>query len=168
MSKSSFEYNGIGSSISCNYSQIGMLPSAMYPTPGMLSSPPISPTTTQGFYIVPNYAPTLSYNTLTSSCDRLPDGSCNISNSTPSCNGFFNIDQAYGRAANLCSTQYSRLPCGGMLPPPQPQPIHPHHHPSPQPHPHPHHHPSPQPHPHPHHHPSPQPHPHILPPGPMR
>jgi hypothetical protein len=60
---------------------------------------PIPLTTTSGSYIVPGYtAP--SYSTLTH-------------NMPPTCGGYFNIIQAYGKHAANCDTQYNKVKCGG-------------------------------------------------------
>lgn len=67
-------------------------------TPGSLGSPAVPSATVSGYYVVPNYA-AIGYSALTHDA------------SSPSCSGYFNIQDAYGANAAQCNTQYSQSPC---------------------------------------------------------
>lgn len=63
-----------------------------------LNKVPVPRSTVSGVYVVPTYgAP--GYNTLTHG------------NAAPSCSGFFNIGNAYGKGANNCNTQFVKRLC---------------------------------------------------------
>ena len=87
------EYTNVAVGNGCAYRTLNN-----YNQMGKGTSPPVPPTTVIGKYIVPMYgAP--GYNTLTHGLKG------------PSCSGFFNIVDAYGKGAENCSTQYATRLC---------------------------------------------------------
>ena len=62
-----------------------------------LNHPQVAPTTTRGYYVVPDYS-SIGYNALTHG--ELPSGA-----------GYYTIDGAYGKGANNCSTKYMQRLC---------------------------------------------------------
>ena len=59
---------------------------------------PPQPTNVTGTYIVPDWGMNYGYNSLTRG-------------DAPSCAGYFNIQGAYGKNANNCSTQFKTRSC---------------------------------------------------------
>lgn len=93
------EYNNsaVGSS-SCAYSTLSTYNSSHA---GLMGAPPYAaPVNTTGAYLVPAYA-VAGYNAL------------QHGDTQPSCSGFFNITNAYGKGANNCSTNYVQSLCNG-------------------------------------------------------
>jgi|TARA_B100000902_G_C27294063_1_gene908882 hypothetical protein len=65
---------------------------------GYMNTPPIPKSTTQNLYIVPNFS-AIGYDALTHGLK------------TPTCSGFYNITDAYGKGANNCNAQYIKQSC---------------------------------------------------------
>ena len=81
------------------YAQLGMYNGHVQ---GALGSPYVPPpSTTQGAYIVPCYAP-ITYDSLTHGM-------------APSYAGYFNITDGYGKSANNCNTKFVSRLCNGPV-----------------------------------------------------
>ena len=92
----SSEYNNAGVGNSCSYATLQHYNSV---SSGSMRLPPQH--NVPGQYIVPVWgAP--GYNTLTHG------------QKVGSCNGFFNIESAYGKNANHCNTKYITTLCGAQ------------------------------------------------------
>ena len=78
----------------CSYSTLGNYNGS---SRGTMGHPTVPATTVSGSYIVPDYG-TIGYNALTHG-------------DVPSCVGYFNITNAYGKNAASCSTRYSQRLC---------------------------------------------------------
>ncbi len=65
---------------------------------GYMNAPAVPNSTMQNVYLVPNFS-SIGYNALTHGL------------TTPTCSGFFNITNAYGKGANNCNAQYVKQSC---------------------------------------------------------
>tara|TARA_Y100000389_G_C17215478_1_gene390652 strand:+ start:310 stop:606 length:297 start_codon:yes stop_codon:yes gene_type:complete len=92
------EYNNSSVGSACSYATL-----AHYNNSGHMKVPvPQRTSGVSGAYVVPSYGVGSHVNTYAA----LTHG-----NKTGSCNGFFNITNAYGQGANNCNTQYQRQLC---------------------------------------------------------
>lgn len=80
---------------SCSYTSLSNYNSS---APGTLGSPAVKRSSVSGSYVVPNYS-AIGYDALTHN------------NAPPSCNGYFNISNAYGADAGSGKTNYRMSPC---------------------------------------------------------
>ena len=84
---------------SCSYANLSNYNSS---SDGTLSSPAFRAGVSSGHYLVPQYG-AVGYQTLThDSVD-------------PTCNGYFNIQNAYGADADNCNTQFASSDCAGNV-----------------------------------------------------
>ena len=80
---------------SCSYTNLANYNAS---APGTLGTPAIPASTVIGYQIVPQYS-AIGY-------DALTHGGV-----SPSCNGYFNVTNAYFPGAENCNTQYYNRPC---------------------------------------------------------
>ena len=84
----------------CSYSNL-----TKYNMVSQSMSPPLPNGNVTGYYIVPNYNPRPSY-------DTLIKGGCG------GCAAYPSIVSAYGEGADCCNTQYTKVCCQPACPPP--------------------------------------------------
>ncbi len=91
------EYNNSTVGAACSYATLSHYNNSA----GLGGGPPVPDRTrgVSGAYVVPSYGLGHGYNALTHG------------QKMGSCNGFFNITNAYGKNANNCNTQYVRTLC---------------------------------------------------------
>lgn len=90
--------NSTSNGSSCSYSSLGNY------NDNYSMEVPFQGKQTSGVYMVPTFAP-ITYDSLT--------------NNVPSCNGYANIESAYGQDAANCQTTYRTAVCGNNAPAPQ-------------------------------------------------
>ena len=99
MSSRSYEYSAsVVGGPGCSYSNLNK-----YNAVNASMSPPVPSSVVSGYYVVPNWNPVLSY-------DTLVKGSC--------CSSYPSIVSAYGEGAECCQTPYTKICCQPACPPP--------------------------------------------------